>query len=228
MHAIDTIEYNLAKTVELTRLQVPDSYSLHGIVETLNRARIRFLLVGVLGLAGWVRDPRACQYVDLLISPRRLGAAIDRIQRLFGEMNIVESEGFVEMVQATTGVLPAIRIHVSGHPLHEMVMRNSVATELPAHEVVIRKRIVSAVPRVRIRVPNLELAIARTFESMTRRPWSDAEKYQDAHDFLCMIKGNSELDMDRLRDLAEAHAKGLGSKIVRKVNGVRAGKRFEI
>ena len=213
MHAIDSIEYNLAKAVALTRLQVPNGYSLHAVVKTLDRARIRFLLVGVLGTAGWVRDPRACQYVDVLISPRRLATAIDRMQRTFGGMVVAESEGFVELTQVTSGVIPAIRIHVSDHPPHEVAIRNSIAT---------------ALPRCRFRVPNLELAIARTFGSMMRRPWSDADKYQDAHDFLCMVKRNSEFDMDRLRELAEAHSKGLGSKIVRKVNGVRAGKRFEI
>ena len=66
------------------------------------------------------------------------------------------------------------------------------------------------------------------FASMTRRTWSDAGKHQDAHDFLCMVEHNDAIDMDRLRELAEAYAKGLGSKIFRKVNGVRAGKRFEI
>lgn len=52
------------------------------------------------------------------------------------------------------------------------------------------------------RVPSLEMAIVMKFASMTSLYRGDPEKFQDAHDFILMVRNNAEeLDQEKLGQL---------------------------
>ena len=55
----EVLERCLAKSAILSRYQMPQVIPLEDVIRVLNTAKIRFVLVGAHGLAGWRNKPRA-------------------------------------------------------------------------------------------------------------------------------------------------------------------------
>src|SRR5262245_65164507 len=53
-------------------MQVKNVISPLDIIKLLNANRISFVLVGAHGLAGWLKEPRATQDVDLVVADKHL------------------------------------------------------------------------------------------------------------------------------------------------------------
>src|SRR5688572_29942571 len=57
------------------------------VIKILNKARIKFTLVGAHGIAGWLLDPRASQDVDVLIHAQHK-KAVQAIRKAFPDLRV--------------------------------------------------------------------------------------------------------------------------------------------
>jgi hypothetical protein len=72
------------------------------------------------------------------------------------------------------------------------------------------------------------MALALKFAPMTS-PFREAQKkYQDAADFIALVKFNPAIDLRKLLQLGELVYSGGGKEIVEMVRRVRAGERLEL
>src|SRR6266849_5369072 len=60
------------------------------VIRVLNRARVKFVLMGTHGIGGWRGEPRATQDVDVLIQKSHHAKAVKVIQKEFADLLIVD------------------------------------------------------------------------------------------------------------------------------------------
>ncbi len=77
-------------------------------------------------------------------------------------------------------------------------------------------------------IPSLELALVMKFTAMVSVTRDYADKYIDAHDFLCMAQSNADMDSRKLHALGQLVYNGGGDEIVEKVRKVRAGEKLTL
>jgi hypothetical protein len=79
-----------------------------------------------------------------------------------------------------------------------------------------------------VRIPTLEMAIVMKFSAMTRLYRADADKFQDAHDFLLLVRNNPGLDKGRLAKLASTIYPEGGKDLLEMVRKALAGEKLEL
>jgi hypothetical protein len=77
-------------------------------------------------------------------------------------------------------------------------------------------------------IPSLEMALALKFAAMIRSNRPMEKIYQDAHDFVLMVKENSQEDSETLRVLGEAVYPGGGIELLEMIRKARAGERLDL
>jgi hypothetical protein len=77
-------------------------------------------------------------------------------------------------------------------------------------------------------VPSLEMALAMKFAPMISLTRADEDRYQDAHDFIRIVKSNPQIDLEELALLGELVYHGGGAEITELVRRVRAGEKLEL
>jgi len=75
--------------------------------------------------------------------------------------------------------------------------------------------------------PEREMAIASKFAGIVSKTRQLADKYQDAHDFMC-IALRAPNDLEKLRRLGELVYAGGGDEIVKLVEDARAGRDLKL
>jgi hypothetical protein len=70
--------------------------------------------------------------------------------------------------------------------------------------------------------------LAMKFASMISLNRADADRHIDAHDFIYMVRGNPDIDLDKLAKLGELVYTGGGRAAVQYVQDVRAGRRLSV
>jgi DhnA family fructose-bisphosphate aldolase class Ia len=181
------------------------------VIAILNRARISFVLVGAYGLAGWM-EPRATQDVDVVVALKQVKKAVRLLTRAFPNLEAEEVEVVVRLRDPATG---KVRIDVMK------------PTQQPYREIFKHTTRVAARGQ-EYRVPTLEMALTCKFGPMISLGRADAKKYQDAHDFIVMIKQNPAIDLAKLEHLGELLYAGGGKEILELVRRVKAGEKLEL
>ncbi|HEV8058729.1 MAG TPA: hypothetical protein VGP68_02595, partial [Gemmataceae bacterium] len=77
-------------------------------------------------------------------------------------------------------------------------------------------------------IPSLEMAIAMKFAPMVSPNRPEEDRYQDAHDFMHMVKTNPVVDSKVLQELGEMVYPGGGEEILEMVRRVREGKKLNL
>ena len=75
------------------------------------------------------------------------------------------------------------------------------------------------------RVPTLEMALACKFAPMISLMRVDEKKYEDAADFIAIVKTNDDIDLEKLGDIVY---NGGGQEILELVRRIRAGEKLEL
>lgn len=173
------------------------------VIKVLNKARIKFTLVGAHGIAGWLLDPRASQDVDVMIHAQHK-KAVQAIRKAFPDLRVVDIMAVTRFIDPATdrAVIDLMKPHAD---LHQAV---------PDYSVQVGKS---------HRVPALEMALALKFAAMDS-PHRDAiKKRQDGVDFASMVAANGdEIAGDVLFSLGEMVKTGGGKEILKLVEEARA------
>jgi hypothetical protein len=191
---------------------MPDTITPAQVIEVLNNARVRFVLMGAHGLGGWMRKPRATQDVDVLVATRSAKKAVRELLTAFPHLEELDYP-VVTRLQDRESKEVVIDVMKAHHELFREALKHT-------HTVTSGKQT--------YRIPSLEMALALKFASMLSMTWSNPKKYQDAHDFMAMILANSDIDQEKLTAFGEFVYPGGGKVLVEKVGQVRRGEKFQL
>jgi len=180
------------------------------VVPVLQRANVDYVLLGLYGIIGWMKEPRVTEDVDVLVAKRHLKRALDAVSAAFPDLRSHDTPVVVRFFQENKPVLDIMKPH---HPLFVEALKNTTEKQLWG---------------LKVRVPNLEMALTLKFFSMTSHGRQEEDKHQDAHDFIHLVKSNSNINLAKLQAWGEIAFAGGGADLVRMVKDVRAGRKLEI
>src|SRR5436853_4372553 len=71
------------------------------VIKILNKARIKFTLVGAHGIAGWLVDPRASQDVDVIVHAQHK-KAVQAVRKVFPDLRVTDVEAVTRFIDPAT------------------------------------------------------------------------------------------------------------------------------
>lgn len=177
------------------------------VITALKREGLRFVLVGLYGLSGWLKEPRATGDLDVLVMPRDARRAARIARELHPDLVVRDTPFALRLFRGRFIVLDLIK---ASRPLFHMVFRNTTRVRIG---------------RLTVAVPSVEMALALKFAGVksSQRGW--AERHQDAHDLMLLALNNPGLRMDKVREfgsLAAAHGE---TRLTRIVEDTLAGRK---
>jgi hypothetical protein len=189
------------------RMYDKDAFQMNpqDVIRALNRARVKFVLMGAHAVNGWTRVERATQDVDVLVQKSHHRKAVQAVHAAFPEL-VVEEHPVVTRFREFGG---PVRIDVMkpAEEVHKAALRTTVLVKL-SHKV-----------------PTLEMLLACKFAAMVSPNRSRAKKLLDAADFTLVVEHNKEdIKRERVREFGELLFAGGGAELVRLVDDVLAGR----
>lgn len=198
---------SLAMSTALSDYYVPQFITPLEVITILNRAGVRFMLVGLHGIAGWMNEPRATQDVDVLVAARGLKKAVRALLEAFPHL---EADDHPVVTRLRNRETKAVAIDVM-KPNQELFREALKHTHTVSSE------------GQTYRIPSLEMAVVMKFAPMISLNRDDLDKYQDAHDFGRIVLANPEIDLKKLAELGDLVYPGGGKEVLELVGQVRTG-----
>jgi hypothetical protein len=202
----------LAKASMLSSIQMPKVIPYLEVIEVLSQAKISFVLVGAYGLASWLRKPRATEDVDVVVAARQVKRAVKAIVSAFPYLESVD--------------LPVV-VRLRDRQTQDVMIDVMKPVQQPYVEVFHHTQTVTTEGR-KYRIPSLEMALVMKFSAMTSLYRADADKFQDAHDFILLVQNNADLEEGKLAELAQLVYPEAGKDVLELVRKVRAGEKLSL
>ncbi len=202
----------LKETAWLTKTQL--AMRLEGYVEVdpkelirvLNRARVKFVLMGAHVTNAWSRVNRATRDVDVLVQKSHHRKAVQAIQKAFPTLQPEDNPVVTRFRDPADGEV-AIDVMKPSHEIHKAALKHTVRV-LGTHFV-----------------PTLEMLLACKFAAMISPNRERTRSMQDAVDFARVIEHNkNDVRREKLREYGEFVYPGGGAELVKLVEGVLAGR----
>lgn len=200
----------LAKSAILSRYQMPQVIPLEDVIRVLNNAKVRFVLVGAHGLAGWRNKPRATEDVDVVVAQAHLKKAVKALENAFPKLESVD--------------LPVV-IRMRDRQSHDVLVDVMKPVQQPYVEV-FKHTHTTTIEGQKVRIPTLEMALVMKFSAMTSLYRADKDKFLDAHDFMYMVDTNANCNEAVLSEIASLIYPDGGKDVVEMVRKVRAGEKL--
>jgi len=202
----------LATSTALAECYVQNFIAPLEVIRVLNAAKIRFMLVGAHGLAGWLHKARATEDVDVVVGYRYDRKAARALLGAFPFLEEDNQEVVIRLRDRETGEV-AIDVMKSNQPLYREALKHTRVVNMEGQTY---------------RIPSLEMALATKFAPMVSLVRGDLDKRQDAIDFARIVRANPEIDLEQLAQFGELVYPGGGKEIVELVQNARAGKTLQI
>lgn len=202
----------IALTSALTRQQVVNPIAVEDVIKLLNAAKVRFVLAGAHGLAGWRDSARATEDVDFVVMAKHVKKATKLLIAAYPHLVAEDHEVVVRLRNPETTKV-AIDLMKTNQPLYGVVFQHAVSTTIKGQACLI---------------PSLEMALAMKFAPMISLTREDYKKFIDAGDFIRIVNVNRDINLDTLAELGDLVYPGGGKEIVEKVRQVRAGERLQL
>lgn len=206
----EVLERSLAKSAILSSQQMPQVIPLADVLKVLNRAKVSYVLVGAHGLAGWRKKPRATEDVDVVVAAKHLKKAVAALTAAFTDLEAVDLPVVIRLRDRASKDVAIDVMKPVQQPYRE-AFRHTRAVEIdgqPTH------------------IPTLEMALVMKFAPMISLYRQDKDKYQDAHDFICMVQENSDYDQDKLAQLGDLVYPGGGKEVLELARRALAGEKL--
>jgi hypothetical protein len=182
------------------------------VIRVLNVAKISYVLAGAYGIEGWRKESRATKDVDLVIALRHLKKAVKVLTASFPHLEPVDLPVVIRLLDRETR---EERIDLM-KPLQQPYM------DVFKHT----KKIGSGAESYR--VPSLEMATVMKFSAMTSANRLAEDKYQDAHDFILLVKKNPDFDRDKLAELGKLLYADGGKDVLEMARQALAGEKLAL
>jgi hypothetical protein len=204
----------LRKSSQLTaifrRMYKPQAAMItpEAVIKVLNKAKVKFVLMGTHGIGGWRGEPRATQDVDALIQKSHHRKAVTAMKKAFPDLTIQDLPAVTRFLDPADGK-PVIDLMKPEEEFYQEVFKNPVRVGKSHY------------------VPNLEAALASKYAALVSPHRAAEKKALDEGDFISMVSQNYEIiDLDILFSLAEMVKANGGHEIQRLVEQAKAGQRL--
>jgi hypothetical protein len=204
-HSLDT-------STALSVYYMPDLITPRQVIEALHEAGVKCVLMGAHGLGGWMKKPRATVDVDVLVGARVVKKAVRVLLAAFPHLE-ADDHDVVTRLRDRESKSVAIDVLKPNQALFRAALKETSTVEWEGATV---------------QVPTLEMALALKFAPMVSLNREVEKKYQDAHDFITMVKANPEIDLDRLAELGDLVYSNGGKELVEKVGQARRGEMLHL
>jgi hypothetical protein len=206
----DIHSISLATSTALSDYYVPNFIPPLEVIRVLNVVGVRFMLVGAHGIGGWMQKPRTTQDVDVLVAARGHKKAVNALLAAFPDLVAEDNEVVTRLRDPDTNLV-RIDVMKPNQPLFREVIKHMhpVTSEGQTYNI-----------------PTLEAALAMKFAPMISLNRADEDRYQDAHDFMYIIKSNPEIDLQQLAAFGKLVYPSGDAEIVELVRKVRAGEKL--
>jgi hypothetical protein len=203
---------SLAQSTALSGYYMPNVPAPGEVIAVLNDAGVNFMLIGAHGIGGWMREPRATQDVDVLVALRHHKKAVKALRATFPRLEAEELDAVTRLRDRETARV-VIDVMKPNQQLYRVALKHTHLVQAGGQS---------------FKIPSLEMALAMKFAPMISPHRRDADKYQDAHDFILMVEANPDIDLAKLADLGNLVYPAGGAELVEKVRQVRAGERLNL
>jgi hypothetical protein len=180
------------------------------VIRVLNAIGVNFMLVGAHGIGGWMDKPRATRDVDIVVASRHHKKAIKALLDAFKHLEAEDHDVVTRLRDRETQKV-AIDVMKQNQQLYRVALKHTHTVTSDGETY---------------KIPSLEMALAMKFAAMISLHRSDEDKFQDAHDFIYMVKSNPDIDLTQLDELGDLVYPGGGQEILQKARQVRAGERL--
>ena len=180
------------------------------VIGVLNANKISFVLAGLHGLSAWMREPRGTKDVAVIVATRHVKKAVRALLAAFPSLELVDLEVVSRLKDKKTGDVLIDVMKPVQQPIRS-VFKNHVTVKANQEAY---------------RIPTLEMGLVLKFAPMISLNRADEDKFQDAHDFIRMVKNNAEIDAEKLQELGDLVFNGGGKEVVEMVRKVRAGEKL--
>jgi hypothetical protein len=212
MQTVEAHERGLRKSSQLSGFQVDKAIPPLDVIRALNDAKISFVLVGAYGLAGWRKEPRATEDVDVVVAAKQVKKAVKVLCNAFPELEPVDLPVIVRLRQRGTENVAIDVMKPVQQPYREVFKHT--------HSVQMGKQ--------KFRVPSLEMAVLMKYSAMTSLNRAEEDIHQDAHDFILIVKNNRELDKEKLAELGTLLYADGGKDALELVSKALAGEKLNL
>lgn len=212
MQIAEVHERGLWKSSQLSSFQMDKMIPPLEVISILNDAKISFVLVGAYGLAGWRKEPRATEDVDVVVAAKQVKKAVRVLCDRFPDLEPVDLPVVVRLrVRGTEDV--AIDVMKPVQQPYRDLFKHTYAVESGGQKY---------------RVPSLEMAVLMKYSAMTSLNRAEEDIHQDAHDFILMVKHNPDLDNERLSELATLLYADGGKDVLELVRKALTGEKLNL
>jgi len=205
-------QINLSKATTLSGFTVENLIDPIEVVRILNAEKISFVLVGMYGLGGWIHESRATEDIDVIVAAKHVRKAVKILMKTFPNLEPDDNPVVVRLRDRET------------HDVHINVMK--------PNQQLFREAFKHASTQISkgqtYKIPTLEMALAMKFAPMVSLHRQDEDKFQDAHDFILMVKSNAEIDLKKLAELGDLVYPEGGKEVVEMVRRIRAGEKLQL
>jgi hypothetical protein len=208
----DAHDQDVWKSAVLSKWEGVRVISPHEIIRILSEAKVSFVLVGAHGLAGWRKEPRATEDVDLVVAQKHLKKATK-----------VLCAAYPNLAPEDLTVVIRLRDRESGNVEIDLMK----PVQQPYREVFHHTYLIRETEHP-YRIPSLEMALVMKYSAMTSDNRQDADRYQDAHDFILMVQRNPDFDRDTVTKLGRLLYPAGGEDVLEAVRQVLAGERLKL
>jgi hypothetical protein len=193
----DIHAHTFAKSSILSSYQMPKVILPIDVIRVLNRAKISFVLVGAYGLAGWRRETRSTDDVDVIVAGRQVKKAVRMLLEAFPQLEPVDLPVVVRLRERDT----------------EDVMIDVMKPVQQPYTAVFKHTYKLDAEGESYRVPSLEMAVVMKFSAMLSTTRAPEDRHRDAYDFMRIVKNNPDLNLDQAAELASAMYPDGGKKL---------------
>jgi hypothetical protein len=212
MPVIDVHADSLATSTELSDYYVERFIKPIDVISVLNDAGINFMLVGLHGIVGWLQEPRATQDVDVLVASRHHKKAVKALLGAYSQLSAEDLPVVTRLRDPDTKKV-VIDVMKTNQQLYRQALKYS--------------RVIQSEGQT-FKIPTLELALAMKFAPMVSLHRPEEDKFQDAHDFILMVKSNPTIDLKILADLGDLVDSEGGKELLEMVRRIRAGEKLQL
>jgi hypothetical protein len=180
------------------------------VIKVLHGAGVHCVLLGTHGLNVYRDQPRATQDVDVLVRKKDIRKAIRVLQEAFPDLAVKDAPVVARFTDPTTGQV-VLDVMKPTQKVYQMVFRHSVPVGA-THAI-----------------PSLEMALISKFAALTSPHRERLRKMQDVTDFAVMTACNKDqIDLVKLRRMAEQVYPGGGSEIQQLIDDILAGRPLQV
>jgi hypothetical protein len=180
------------------------------VIEILNAAGIKPVLMGTHGVGGWRSEARATQDIDVLVRKKDVRKAVRALQAEFPDLTITD---FPVVTRFTDPAIqkPVIDVMKPTQDVFRAVFRHTIAVG-DTHKIT-----------------DLEMALVSKFAAMVSPNRLPEKKLIDAGDFTNIVRHNrDDLDVSKLKRLADKVYPHGGAEMLQLITDIDAGRTIRI